>query len=330
MHRIFPMSRILASKVPKKISYLRVLCLAFLLALGIGSAGWNLNVQASSQYQQSVHWSTKHVLQVKWPKAPICVGREYRVYVEAVKLSGGSQNGENISVEETLEGINIMAMSENQSIATISPDRQETGAPELASTGGVDPFDAEFTISAVKAGNTSVQVETTFSTSSNPVALVQAINVVNCKYKVTTVTYLYFGAHFQGIGIDSYLVEHSSGEMQLVSGSDNTLKGSSKVDWHMESVSPFCGHSHKIPPSTVDLDGTTDENGQLTLHITYHPFEMDTTNCASGSIGQFSVPEFDVTVPADGGTQTKDHSFKIGDEPMQGYTTVIITPVGAP
>ena len=315
----------LVSKIGSEKLFRWAFHLFLILAFG-GGISQTMPVQASSLSQQTGQWQTTYSLHVDWPKAPICAGQNYSVTADASKKSVNTQNGDNPTIAESMEGIKIDASVDNSAAATISPESIQTGVAELTSPGGVDPFVAEFTLHAVKPGTASIQIETTFNNAAGKTAsLLQTFKVVNCKYKVTAVSSWSFSAP----NLFSHLAESSKGEMQLVSGSDDTLKGTSDVTWDMSSFSELCGHNHDIPPAKAQLDSTV-ADGTLKVTITFDPFDMSTQNCGSSSAGQFAIPAFTVTVSEEGGTKGGDHSFEVGDETMHGYTTVIVTPVEAP
>jgi hypothetical protein len=317
------------SKAGNKISRPMILCLILVFAVCPGGAGQNTSVLAAPLAQEIVNLQTTYALVYRLPKDPICAGETYNIPVRLEARSTGSLNGDQVNFEELLYGVTVVANSNDHNVVEFDPYIGVTGDEELLGPGG-EPTEITLVLFAKKAGSTSIsfdaQKPSIFFNAKFPP---KPIKVVNCKYKVNISSRWNFRISVAGWTGSTGMAAISSGEMRL-NDVETSLQGTGRVDWTMYSISPGCSQHHKIAVSQVHLEGTPGENdSQIVVKVTYDPASLSSTHCVGGESGQFAPPPINVSLPADGGAQTVDHSFVLGEENLTGYSTVKITPIAA-
>jgi hypothetical protein len=322
----------------KSVGHLRqVAAVAAALVLGIGSNAQTTAVRAASA-QDATPVDKTFSLSFH-PPSLICVGEGSPVKVTTLlEMSGTNPTGQHFDYRDNVvPGITIEAKVQDQSIATVSPSHDSTGMlpspddlllPGQLSSPYHQRAEVTFTIKGLKPGTDNLYLTAHIPQRISGAAGTQkeaavVFRVAQCRYQVKVASLTYFTAP----GLTSYLVATTDGVMALEdkSGYSNTLRGDASVDWTMESFSPYCSHQHDVPKGPAHLEGTVNaDDSSLDVHVTFDPFEMDTTNCASGSQGSFPVPPVDVKVPAGGGFKNMPVSFKVGNEAMSGRLSIYV------
>lgn len=333
-------SRRFRGKLSNKIPFRRVFLIGFMLLISLGSPG-QVALTKASPAQQATNITKRFYLNFHAP-AVICVGTSAPLNVTPlVELNGTMSSGQPFDYQDRIiQGITITPTIQDTNIATVTPTSGKSGA--LTNSGdifGTATFgtiaglgEVPFKITGKKPGVTNLYVKAnipgqlTGSTNSDIISAV-TFRVTYCKYKVTATSKWTFNAP----NLHSVLLSTLSGTMELKdqSGESTSLSGTADVNWDLSSFSAMCSHSHVIAKDQGHLNGTLNPDDTLTVNVTYDPFNMNTANCASGSVGSFQAPPFATTVSSitGGGSKNVPVAFTVGNMPVKGSVTINVSPV---
>ena len=297
--------------------------LALVLSIGIPSRA----AVAQPDPNVTVHGYMK-LLSPK--RIEMCFGESASITVKIVRdLKGpltdlfGAVTGDLVvSVDQT--NIKVGATVRGEKLVTV-PD-----PTAYTSMANVPPGTATFNIRAGKIpGSTNVYITAVLSRlpnetldgpmGTNIVDATVSVTVQKCKYKVKASSQWHFPR-----GGGNFVV--STKEAVLSADADGHYTGSASVTW-VASVMAMgaCLVPLDLAPSQVNMAADLDDNGQVTVKLTYQPVSFYYTKvCSNGSEtggpGTFTPAPLSVTVAASGGTSTQ---LQVLESP--GYFGVLAT-----
>lgn len=294
--------------------HLRILLIALVLVLAIGSAGQIPSAQAAPAGATNITiWM--RALKVGGERT-ICIGDKVNIDVSVLRKVEPAWYGPSTTF---LPGIEVQASVIDSSIGTISPAKGSTRLDR----------DTIFTFSAQNPGTTKIQftgkvnkrVFLGLVLSSVEVYTDIDVTVEDCKYKVNAVSVWVLDPGFTAVAeID---------EAGMTVDAEGLYTGSASVHWDIIyiDVSPCTlSHGSVLPPTEAELHGELD-GPDLLLDVVFQPVKFKTgltcpdVGTPAGFTPVLLPPDpLSIEVPSSGGRITQAHALTGGNLP--GWTAI--------
>jgi hypothetical protein len=327
----------------------RVLLLALMLALAIGSIGQPQPTQAAQPAEENTGsrvqrpWvsllgqKNQHKFELmstyvgvkRRPKGPYCPKRTYTYVVEvSAKYSHTGRDGRMLpDVSAPLTGMYVNSSSGDTSIGTISPPRYFAGMAAFDD----NPHEYDFNFAAKQAGKTTLTFsadlphvgDTTGAGNSTTGSTVE-VTVVNCKFKVST------NSLWTVPGPAQITLAATISGANVTCNDQYQCKGSATVTWG-GSVAAVrdCSGSVKAKSSKVDLKGDIGPSGELNMTLKYTAstvtLKVDCGEAGGKSYDRTVTPDpLSISVPNEGSSRKQKHA--LGGAGAQGATHITVSP----
>jgi len=296
----------------------RTIILFLLFAFCIGSAVPVISVQADEPAAAAAKEILTPIVEVQLPPGPICVRDEpYSILVTTFIDKDIPRTGNKVIhvSKEPSGGISVKGTSSDRSVGTITPPAQISGF-DL----DLNPGEAAFSFTALKAGSTVLTFKATFKRKVDQA--LKLIKVENCDYKVE----MHASDIFTGSGVTIWTV----GDLATtIKGENGELKGSGDFAFDSGFTGPPCSISYSQYDNPTTITGQVDNSGELVLNFQYQPGQItEDASCPGGggtftqSIDLTNTGIASATFPASGGTRSIRFTYAGSDAPPG---TMIIT-----
>lgn len=319
------------TKINPSRRWLRIL-IALSLTLVLVGANQPPTAQSASDNPDKVGFELK-----VYPEAPlpICIKDTVRFYVGLSRSVRKKINGKEWNLPRGLiSGVAIRGSVTNPSIGALTP-------PE--SSGGYDVSDllladADFMFTARKAGKTTLQFvgevrsywdgsgRTQTLSRPYPVHVEVPVKVIPCKFKVNTTGQ--WIRVLDGAGASAMAVIEGA---EIKADEQGHFAVSARVDWGSTYYVDECATTTSIPTSQANLTGDIDEDGQLTMNLTFEPTEwLGSLSCpyvgGGSSTTSVTLDALSLSSPASGGVFTQSQRLVTQDDMMPGSIIVVVIP----
>lgn len=256
--------------------------IALVLVLIIGSVGKTPPAQAAeTALSFDMHALTDH-------EGPICKGDNVLINVIVERHSAPGGYGDELAeLAQPVTGVEVKGL-------VLDPNIGQISSPSTTGWTGEYRSAARFWFTAENYGETTVKFDgfvvtpgwfgTKWGGGAKYVSVLFPVKVSPCSYKVNTVS-------TWKVGMTS--VGTMDGKMK--SDKQGNFTGSSNVNWVASIIGGGgCGAASGIAPSTAELNGKLDENGQMVGQVTFGPTSASGfAQCyvAGGSTENFFTPD---------------------------------------
>lgn len=307
----------------------RIIFIALVLALIIGSTGYPVPAQAAQDNPADVYFEVMAYPQN--PKKPpeLCINRSMKIYVGIFKGIVKTINGEKWELPRgTVTGINVRGSMTNN-IGTLTP------SDPLAEIVDLRIGSADFLFTANKVGETTLvfnadvpgawtgSAEALASGKTYPARKAEIqVKVIRCKFKVKTVLQ---------VDVEAFKLTGISDDAVMTADEAGTFTGSTAMHWVFANynVAP-CTLSISATDSQVDLTGQLDDNGQQFVTTETIQSTMASTIMVCPDVGAMSgQPPMNVDtspltfrVASSGGVSTQTWALQGGS----GSARIVVVP----
>lgn len=270
-----------------------------------------------------------------YPEAPlpICIKETVRFYIGLSKSTRKTINGKEWNIPGGLiSGVVIRGSVKNPSIGTLIPP-DSSGSYDLS-----DLMLADFIFTGKKAGKTTLkfvgEVDSYWDGSGRtqtlsrpyPVRVEVPVKVIPCKFKVNTTGQ--WIRVLDGAGASAMAVIEGA---EIKADEQGHFAVSARVDWGSTYYVDECATTTSIPTSQANLTGDIDEDGQLTMNLTFEPTEwLGSLSCpyvgTISSTTSVTLDALSLSSPSSGGVFTQSQRLVTQDDMMPGSVIVVVIP----
>jgi hypothetical protein len=311
-------------RVVKPASLSSKIITVLLLVIFLVSSSQQLPVQAAPVNATELSYFI--VVNKEGASKPLCLGEISPIRVLVYR--GKTVNGVS-QAPETITGVKVNGWSHNPNVGQISPRQNIT---LLASD---YPGAAEFVFYADNAGETTITFEATIVTpgwfganwgaGTKTVTGFVNVRVIPCKFKVEVTSN--WNNNVRG----KYIA--TMDELMITADSNGQYDGSAKVNWIGTFMMDTCPKEYAIPSGQANLTGEFNDNGQLTVDLTFLPapvtFNGECGNLSGTDNFEVSQDPIQINVPSSGGafamSQLLTGSGEMGI--FDGIVAIVVTPV---
>ena len=261
--------------------YWRVVVIALVLSLALGSAGQSARAAASSARGPGV--ATYTVIPAPAGPITLCPGQTKQIAVRVSKQVTRTVRGQAVVGRPMdIPRANVGAQSGDASIAIVTPDRSQSVRLQASSGAQTSHLGAWFAVTAQKLGDTNI----TFSTIglTNPGALpivtgsglddltalgnfptAQVLVHVKCQFKVT------LSAAWVIPGEATINASFVLSDVGLAPDADGNFQVEATVPNRTVRHAPACGGFATVSPTKAHFSGNVSPDGLLHIEVTFDP-----------------------------------------------------------